>query len=123
MGQLVRDKKENSENRMFSGRGNLPNAERRTPNAERRTQNAEHSTQNAEFRSAVKKALDSGKLDLGLVSAGSKGVEPYASLSADNETICAPCFIQFVVYPIRNPVVYRIGPRKKKCFADYLIAM
>ena len=56
-------------------------------------------------RSLERAFLDSGKLDLGLVSAGSNGVEPKASLCADNVTICALCFIQFVVYTMRNPVV------------------
>ena len=36
--------------RQNNGRGNLPNAERRTPNAERRTPNAERRTPNAERR-------------------------------------------------------------------------
>ena len=35
---------------MATGRGNLPNAERRMPNAERRTPNAERRTPNAERR-------------------------------------------------------------------------
>ena len=64
-------------------------------------------------RTLEKATLYSGKLDLDLVSAGSNGVEPQASLCADNVTICALWFIQFVVYPMRNPVVYRIGPRKR----------
>ena len=35
---------------VFTGRGNLPNAERQMPNAERRTQNAKRRTPNAERR-------------------------------------------------------------------------
>ena len=57
-----------------------------------------------------KATLDSRKLDLALVSAGSNGVEPKASLCAD-KAICALFFIQFVVYSMRNPVVY---PTAKK---------
>ena len=46
-----------------------------------------------------KATLDSGKLDLGLVSAGSNGFGPWASLWwADNVTICTLRFVQFVVY-------------------------
>ena len=41
-----------------------------------------------------KSALDSRKLDIGLLSAGSNGTE-----FADKKvTICVLCFIQFVVY-------------------------
>ena len=40
------------------------------------------------------------------VSAGSNGIEPWASLFADKMTSCALCFIQFVVYWMRNSVVY-----------------
>ena len=57
-------------------------------------------------RTLEKAFLDSGKLDLGLVPAGSNGIEPQASLSTDKVTIRALCFIQFVVYSTRNPVVY-----------------
>ena len=35
-----------------------------------------------------------------------------------NVIICALCFIQVVVYSMRNPVVYVTA--KKKCFANYL---
>ena len=44
-------------------------------------------------RTLEKAFLDSGKLDLGLVSAGSNGIEPWASLCADKVTSCALCFI------------------------------
>ena len=41
------------------------------------------------------------------------------SVLADKKVIiCAPWFIQFVVYSMRNPVVYRTA--KKLCFANYL---
>ena len=58
-------------------------------------------------RTLEKETLYSRNLDLGLVSAGSNGAEPQASLCADKVTICALCLIQFVVYSMRNPVVYR----------------
>ena len=32
--------------------------------------------------------------------------------------ICVKCFMQFVVYSMRNPVVYRTA--KKYCFANHL---
>ena len=56
-------------------------------------------------RTSEKEFLDSGKLNLGLVSASSNGIEPWASLCADEVTSCVLCFIQFVVYSMRNPVV------------------
>ena len=60
--------------------------------------------------------LHSGKLDLGLVSASSNSIEPgKASLCADKVTICALCFIQFVVYSMRNPVVYRTAKKVVFC--------
>ena len=41
---------------------------------------------------------------------------------ADKVTSCALCFIQFVVFSMRNPVVYRLyrTAKKKQCFADYI---
>ena len=56
-------------------------------------------------RTLEKEFLDSGKLDLGLVSASSNGIEPWASFCADKVTSCVLCFIQFVVYSMQNPVV------------------
>ena len=57
-----------------------------------------------------KETLDSGNLDLGLVSAGSNGFGPWASLWADNVTIS---FSLLSIPCMRNPVVYRIGPQKQ----------
>ena len=62
-----------------------------------------------------KPTLDSEKLDLGLVSASSNGIEPQASLCADKVTICALCFIQFVVYSMRNPVAYQTAKKVVFC--------
>ena len=62
-------------------------------------------------RTLEKAFVDSGKLDLGVVLAGSKGIEPYVSLCADKVTIRALCFIQFVFYSMRNPVVYRTAKK------------
>ena len=64
-----------------------------------------------------KATLDSGKLDLGLVSAGSNGIETWAILCAYNARceICVVCFIQFVVYSMRNPVVYRTAKKVVFC--------
>ena len=70
-------------------------------------------------RTLEKAFLDSGKLDLGLVSAGSNGIEPQASLRTDKVTNRALCFIQFVAYSMRNPVIYRTA-KKSSVFADYL---
>ena len=67
-------------------------------------------------RTLEKATLDSGKLDVGLVSAGSNGIEPYAILCAYKVTICVLCFIQFVVqYSMRNPVVYRTAKKAVFC--------
>ena len=66
-------------------------------------------------RTLEKDTLDSGKLDLGLVSAGSNSIEPYAILCAYKVTICVLCFIQFVVYSMRNPVVYRTAKKVVFC--------
>ena len=63
-------------------------------------------------RTLEKAIVDSGKLDLGLVSAGSNSIEQYASLKV---TIRALCFIQFVVYSMRNPVVYQTGKKVVFC--------
>ena len=49
-------------------------------------------------RTLEKAFLDSGNLDLGLVSESSNGIE-------DKVTSCALCFIQFVVYCMGIPVV------------------
>ena len=66
-------------------------------------------------RTLEKAFVDSGKLDIGPVSAGSNGIEQEASLCADKVTIHAPCFIQFVVYSMRNPVVYRTAKKVVFC--------
>ena len=60
-------------------------------------------------RTLEKAFLDSEKLDLGLVSASSNGIEPYTSfLCRQGDKLCTMFnFIQFVVYSMRNPVVYR----------------
>ena len=62
-------------------------------------------------RTLEKAFLDSGKLDLGLVSAGLNGIEPYASLCADKVTIRAFCLIQFLSIP--REILLFIGPREK----------
>ena len=51
-------------------------------------------------RALEKAFLDSGKLDLGLVSASSNGIEPWASLCADKVTSCALCLISFSLLSI-----------------------
>ena len=51
-------------------------------------------------RTLEKAFLDSGKLDLGLVSASSNGIEPQASLCADKVTRCALCLISFSLLSI-----------------------
>ena len=67
-------------------------------------------------RTLEKATLDEGKLDLGLVSEGSNGIEPQViSICADKLTICALCFIQFVVYSMHNPVVYRTAKKVVFC--------
>ena len=66
-------------------------------------------------RTLEKAFLDSGKLDLGLVSAGSNGIEAQASLCADKVTSCALCFIQLVAYSMCNPVVYRTAKKVVFC--------
>ena len=67
--------------------------------------------------SLADRTLDLGKLDLhvSLASAGSNGIEPLASLCADKVIICAPCFILFVVYSLRNPTVYRTSKKVVFC--------
>ena len=63
-----------------------------------------------------KATLDSGKLDLGLVSVGSNGIEPQANFCRYKKVIiCALHFIQFVVYSMRNPVVYRTAKKVVFC--------
>ena len=60
----------------------------------------------------LEKRLDSGKLDLSLVSAGTNGFVPKGRFFADTKVIiCVVCFIQFVVYSVRNPVVYRTAKK------------
>ena len=53
------------------------------------------------------------KLDLGLVSAGWHGFEPLRPVFADKKVIICVlvCFNQFVVYSMRNPVVYWIAKK------------
>ena len=62
-------------------------------------------------RTLEKAFLDSGKLYLGLVPAGSNDIEPQASLRIDKVTIRALCFIRFVAYSMRNPVIYRTAKK------------
>ena len=64
-------------------------------------------------RSLEKAFLDSGKLDLGLVSASSNGIEPQASLCAGKVTSCALCLISFSLLSIPCEVLLFIGPRKQ----------
>ena len=53
---------------------------------------------------------------LGLVSAGSNGRLHHRPVFADKKVIIfALCFIQFVVYSMRNPVVYRTGKKVVFC--------
>ena len=66
-------------------------------------------------RTSEKAFVDSGELDLGLVSAGSHDIEPQASLCVDKVTIRVLCFIQVVFYSMRNPVVYRTAKRVVFC--------
>ena len=52
-------------------------------------------------RTLEKAFLDSGKLNLGLVSASSNGIlEPQASLCADKVRSCALCLISFSLLSI-----------------------
>ena len=51
-------------------------------------------------RTLEKAFFDSGKLDLGLVSASSNGIEPQASLCVDKVTSCALCLISFSLLSI-----------------------
>ena len=56
------------------------------------------------------------KLDLGLVSAGSNDFQPKRPVFADKRVIiCVLCFIEFVVYSMRNPVVYRATKKVVFC--------
>ena len=41
----------------------------------------------------------------------SYGIKSLAILCAYKVTICVLCFIQFVVYSMRNPVVYRTAKK------------
>ena len=69
-------------------------------------------------RTLEKAFLDSGKLDLGLVSASSNGIEPYIgqSLCRQGDKLCTVFnFIQFVVYSMRNPEVYRTAKKVVFC--------
>ena len=50
-------------------------------------------------------------------------IEPWASLCADKVTSCAPCFIQFVVYSMRNPVVYISDREKSSILLTIQVAM
>ena len=68
-------------------------------------------------RTLEKAFLDSEKLDLGLVSASSNGIEPQTSfLCRQGDKLCTMFnFIQFVVYSMRNPVVYRTAKKVVFC--------
>ena len=59
-------------------------------------------------RTLEKAFLDSGKLDLGLVSVCSNGRQ--------GDKLCTMFnFIQFVVYSMQNPVVYRTAEKVVFC--------
>ena len=64
-------------------------------------------------RTLEKAFLDLEKLDLGLVSASSNGIEPYPVSCADKVTSCALCLISFSLLSIPCEILLFIGPRKK----------
>ena len=79
---------------------------------------ASHKNVSLEFSSwlYLGKQLSTQKLDVGLVSAGSNGFEPKRLVFADRKVIiCVLCFIEFVVYSMRNPVVYRAAKKVVFC--------